>query len=196
MDRKRKVYAPFSQTSEAGVTQTPVEGYIDVNQTIYPTVSTGVVNEKGQWAGIKSDDLEFLGFTKHVQVAANAGVLCPDTNEFPSINMAGFRHLQFAVRSSRSDTIKLNAVLGPDTIRFANLSPIAAGTDAKFMSDARYVDEAFDNIMNDTSELMTADAWCLFTVLNRFQGQLNVQVKVTNNAGDPTDFEFAFRRLV
>jgi len=196
MDRKRKVYAPFSQTSEAGVTQTPVEGYIDVNQTIYPTVSTGVVNEKGQWAGIKSDDLEFLGFTKHVQVAANAGVLCPDTNEFQSINMAGFRHLQFAIRSNRSDTVGLNAVLGPDTIRFANLSPIAAGTNAKFMSDARYVDETFDNVMNDTSELMTADAWCLFTVLNRFQGQLNVQVKVTNNAGDPTDFEFAFRRLV
>ena len=60
MDKKRKVYAPFSQTSEAGVAQTPVEGYIDVNQTIYPTVNTGVVDEKGQWAGVKSDDADFF----------------------------------------------------------------------------------------------------------------------------------------
>ena len=40
MYKKRKAYAPFSQTIEAGVAQTPVEGYIDVNQTIYPTVNT------------------------------------------------------------------------------------------------------------------------------------------------------------
>ena len=52
MERKRKAYAPFSQTSEAGVAQTPVEGYIDVNQTIYPTVQTGVVNENGTWVGV------------------------------------------------------------------------------------------------------------------------------------------------
>ena len=60
MDKKRKVYAPFSLTSEAGVAQTPVEGYIDVNQTIYPTVNTGTVNENGTWAGVKSNDTEFV----------------------------------------------------------------------------------------------------------------------------------------
>ena len=59
MDKKRKVYAPFSLTSEAGVAQTPVEGYIDVNQVIYPTVNTGSVNENGTWTGVKSRDSEF-----------------------------------------------------------------------------------------------------------------------------------------
>ena len=61
---KRKAYAPFSLTSEAGVAQTPVEGYIDVEQKIYPIVSTGTINENGKWAGVKSDDTEFFGFTK------------------------------------------------------------------------------------------------------------------------------------
>ena len=68
MDKKRKAYAPFSLTSEAGVAQTPGEGYIDVNQSIYPTVNTGTINENGKWAGVKSDDNEFFAFTKHVAV--------------------------------------------------------------------------------------------------------------------------------
>jgi hypothetical protein len=66
MARKRKAYAPFSLTSEAGVAQTPLEGYIDVDQQIYPTVNTGTVNENGKWSGVKSNDVEFIEFTKHV----------------------------------------------------------------------------------------------------------------------------------
>ena len=89
MDKKRKVYAPFSLTSEAGVAQTPVEGYIDVNQTIYPTVNTGTINENGTWTGVKSNDPEFMGFTKAIQVADSGIALFPDTNNHPSINMEG-----------------------------------------------------------------------------------------------------------
>jgi hypothetical protein len=196
MEKKRKVYAPFSLTSEAGVAQTPVEGYIDVNQTIYPTINTGTVNENGKWTGVKSDDEEFMGFTKAEAVASGGVVLFPDTTNHPSIDMTGFKHLQFAVKSSRSDTVKLNAVTGPDTVAFANLSPVQPAADCKFMSSSRYVDEAFDNVLNDTSEIMSADAWRLFTVLDRAQGQKNMQIRLENNAGDPTDFEFAFRRLV
>ena len=62
---KRKAYAPFSLTSEAGVAQTPVEGYIDVEQNIQPTVATGTINENGKWAGVKSSDEEFFAITKH-----------------------------------------------------------------------------------------------------------------------------------
>ena len=69
---KRKAYAPFSLTSEAGVAQTPVEGYIDVEQKIYPTVATGTVNENGKWEGVKSDDTDFLVLLrmKQLQTAA------------------------------------------------------------------------------------------------------------------------------
>ena len=57
---KRKAYAPFSLTSEAGVSQTPVEGYIDVEQKVYPVISTGVVNEFGQWTGVVANDKAFI----------------------------------------------------------------------------------------------------------------------------------------
>ena len=59
MTQKRKAYAPFSLTSEAGVGQTPVEGYIDVNQMIYPSVDTGVIDENGEWKGVQANDKEF-----------------------------------------------------------------------------------------------------------------------------------------
>ena len=196
MAKERKAYAPFSLTSEAGVAQTPVEGYIDVRQEIYPTVSTGTINENGKWTGVKSDDPEFMGFSRSVQLASSGVALFPDTNNHPSIDMSGVRHLQFAIKSSRSDTIKINAVMGPETVAFANLKGVAAAADLKFVSASRYVDETFDNVLNDTSELMSADEWRLFTVLDRAQGQKNMQIKIENNAGDPTDFEFAFRRLI
>ena len=90
MARKRKAYAPFSLTSEAGVAQTPLEGYIDVDQQIYPTVNTGTVNEKGIWTGIKSSDTEFFGFTKAEGIPGGATFLAPDTNAHPSLDMQGF----------------------------------------------------------------------------------------------------------
>ena len=196
MDKKRKAYAPFSLTSEAGVGQTPVEGYIDVNQSIYPTVNTGTINENGKWAGVKSDDEEFIGFTKAEQVAASGSFLAPDTNNYPSIDMTGFNDLQFAIKASQSDTIGLHAVFGPDTVPFANLTPIASGQFAKILTLSRNVDDNFDNILLDNSEVTSANAWMVFTIIGRCKGQKNLQIKVTNNAGDAINFEFAFRRLV
>ena len=74
---KRKAYAPFSLTSEAGVGQTPVEGYIDVEQKIYPTVQTGVVNENGKWVGVKASDTEFRNFTSDVLIANGGSITVP-----------------------------------------------------------------------------------------------------------------------
>ena len=196
MDKKRKVYAPFSQTSEAGVAQTPVEGYIDVNQTIYPTVRTGVVNENGTWVGIKSDDAEFRGLTKAVQLAGGGVALFPDTPNENHINMDGFRHLQIAIKSSGADTIGLIGRMGPDTNRFANLSPVSAGSEQFFIGQSRYIDNNFDEILKDTSQLTTANAWNVFTVFDRAAGQLNFVIELSNNAGGALDFEMAYRRLV
>ena len=196
MAKKRKVYAPFSLTSEAGVAQTPVEGYIDVDQQIYPTVNTGTVNENGTWAGVKSDDEDFIGFTKFEAVASSGTFLGPDTNNHPKIDMTGFTDLQIAIKSSRSDTIHIDAVFGPDTESFANLTPIAAAAPIRIITTSRTPDETFDDALDDASELLVADAWVVFTILGRVKGQKNLQIKMTNNAGDPTNFEFAYRRLV
>ena len=194
MDKKRKAYAPFSLTSEAGVGQTPVEGYIDVNQWIYPTVNTGTINENGKWAGVKSDDVEFIGISKAVAIdGGGAATLFPDTTNHPTINMAGFSTLQFALKPTVGGSYGIQAVFGPDTIRYAGLEPISAGTGITIIDATGSSDEA---IFNDTLTY-NANEWRVITVLaDRCKGQNNMQVKIFNNTGSIADLEFAFRRLV
>ena len=194
MNKKRKVYAPFSLTSEAGVAQTPVEGYIDVNQTIYPTVNTGTVNENGTWAGVKSNDTEFIGFTKGLAIPNTGELLAPSTNNIPSINMEGFTDLQFAIKPTRAGSYTLSSVVGPDTTRFANLEPVASGETILTVHNP-----ASDNIgtaLSDSISLV-ADVWNIITIYDgRVKDQQNLQIKIVNAAGGNSDIEFAFRRLV
>jgi hypothetical protein len=192
MAKERKAYAPFSLTSEAGVAQTPVEGYIDVKQQIYPTVSTGTINENGTWAGVKSDDTEFIGLSK-AEAIPNGGVaVFPDTNNFNHIDMDGFTSLQVALKVTNGGTYAIEAVFGPDTTRFANLEPISAGTQIKIIDSIGSVDEA---IVNDNIGLVTS--WIVLTILkDRVKGQRNMQFKIANSSGDTSDIEFGFRRLV
>jgi len=196
MPYERTGYAPWSLTREAGVQSATVDGTIQVPQYIQPTLNTGFVDENGNWKGTKSDDENFIGITKAEQIAAGATVLFPDTGNENHINMAGFRHLQLAIKSSRSDTVGLIGRMGPDTVRFANLSPVAAGAEQNYMGASRYIDNNFDEVLKDTSNSCVADAWVVYTIFDRCAGQLNFVIELTNNAGDPTDFELAYRRLV
>jgi len=196
MDKKRKVYAPFSLTSEAGVAQTPVEGYIDVNQAIYPTVQTGVVNENGKWVGVKSSDNEFFAITKAENIPGGETFLTPDTEDFNSIDMSGFRDLQIAIKCSRSITIKMEALEGPDTNRFANLSPMASGSLLKYTSINPASSTSMDNVLRDTSESVSSAGWIVFTVQGRMRGQKNMVIRIGNQDASAADFEVAFRRLV
>ena len=198
MAKERKAYAPFSLTSEAGVAQTPVDGYIDVRQEIYPTVNTGTINENGKWAGVKSDDTEFIGFTKVEALGSSSEALVPTgpREEDNYINMAGFRHLQIAIKSDTTDTVDLIARMGPDTSAFANLSPVSAGAELRFLSASRYLDNTFDEVLKDTSEVTSAGEWVIWTILDRMIGQEHMQIGVNNDASSPITFEFAYRRLV
>jgi len=195
MDKKRKVYAPFSLTSEAGVTQTPVEGYIDVNQVIYPTINTGTVNENGKWAGVKSDDVNFIAFTKALGVADGGEALFPDTTKFPSLDMSGFQDFFLAIKPSRGGNVAIEAVMGPDTERFANLSPVVAGAGLRGNIDPRSA--SCDGLFSDSAELLQPDAWnILYIGVGRLAGQRHMQIKITNNSGGNSDIEVAFMRLI
>ena len=196
MDKKRKAYAPFSLTSEAGVAQTPVEGYIDVDQVIYPTVSTGTVNENGKWTGVKSNDVEFLGITRYEAIANGGEVLAPDTNEFPSIDMSGFTNILIALRSiTNTCDLAIKAVRGPDRIRFANLSPVNSGQVLRGNLFGQ-ASNAFNEVLADTSETISADVWTIFGIQNVLSNQQNMQFSLTNNSGGSRTFEFAFMRLI
>ena len=195
MAKERKAYAPFSLTSEAGVAQTPVEGYIDVRQEIYPIVSTGTVNENGKWTGVKSNDTEFMGFTKAVAIADGTGALFPDTNNHPSINMEGFRHLQFVAKSSNDGAFRVDVKSGPDTVKTLNVT-LLANADMKLAGIGDPAnDTGFADVLYDASENLTGQ-FRLFTVYDRTKDIPNFQIKLTNNTGGPADIEFAFRRLV
>ena len=195
MEKKRKVYAPFSLTSEAGVTQTPVEGYIDVNQVIYPTVNTGTVNENGKWAGVKSDDNEFIGISKAEGLANGGEVLFPDTAARNHIDMQGFSDIIIALKPTNAGNCAINAVMGPDTVRFANLQPVNAAASLKGKPAAE-VGSSLITVFLDSSESLTANVWNIFTIQAQLAGQRNMQFKITNNSGGASTIEFGFMRLV
>lgn len=195
MDKKRKVYAPFSLTSEAGVAQTPVEGYIDVNQTVYPTVDTGTINENGKWVGVKSSDTQFIGITKAESIPNGSVVLFPDTNNFPRIDMTGFRNMYIAIKPSSGGNYAITGVMGPDTIRFGGLEPVNAAATLRGNVDPR--SDVMNTALGDSTESLTANVWNIFILSNgRYQDHQNVQFKITNNTGSNSDIEFAFMRLV
>ena len=191
MARKRKAYAPFSLTSEAGVAQTPVEGYIDVDQKIYPTVSTGTINENGKWTGVKSSDSEFIDITKAIQV--DDGV----SEYFPAeqIDMTGFNDIFIAVKPSNGGNYETTAVMGTDTQPFANLKPVNAAAILRGTAWGANNQNIID-LFNDGAEAFTADVWNILTIQQRLKDQKNLQFKITNNSGGSSDIEFAFMRLI
>ena len=119
---KRTGYAPWSLTREAGVQSATVNGTIDIPQTCQPTINTGVIDEKGNWQGVKANDEVFIGISKAEGIAISGTVLFPDTNNFPSIDMTGFNDIFIALKSSNTSAFNTQAVMGPDTVRFANLT--------------------------------------------------------------------------
>jgi len=194
MERKRKVYAPFSQTSEAGVTQTPVEGYIDVSQMIYPIVNTGVVNEKGQWSGVKSSDDDFRILGTEEAVPNGQDILAPGGNT-PFIDMTGFNHIQIAILVTNGGNMGIRAIMGPDTESYANLKPVNPASDLKG-NQSQTTPADLEDIFLDSAQNLTADVWNIFMIRNVLADQKLLQFKITNNTGGNSDIQFAYMRLV
>ena len=194
---KRKAYAPFSLTSEAGVAQTPVEGYIDVEQKIYPTVNTGTVNENGTWAGVKASDDQFIGISKAEAIADDGTVLFPDTNDFPSIDMTGFTGIFLAFRPTNGggSGFEVSSVMGPDTIPFANLSPVDPNALIR-SNNSQATPDDWENVFSESGQLMTADVWNIFAIKNILADWRNLQFRVVNRTGVIVDLEFGFMRLL
>jgi len=198
MDKKRKVYAPFSLTSEAGVAQTPVEGYIDVIQTVFPSVTTGTINENGKWIGVKTSDSEFFGITTHLAVPDTGETLSPDTGTVNFIDMTGFTSIFIAIKPTRGGNYKITAVMGPDTERFANLNPVNAATTLRgsIPTQSASGGGVTNELFNDPAENLTADVWNILYIQEVLENQKLMQFKITNNSGGNSDIEVAFMRVV
>jgi hypothetical protein len=196
MSKDRKVYAPFSLTSElGGVTQTPVEGYIDVEQRIKPVLTVGSVNEKGVWAGIKSSDRQFIAFTKDIAIPNGAEFLTPSENADGTwpLDMTGFNDLFVAIKPTQSGDLRIDAVMGPDTLRFANLEPV---NPAYSLRGTIPGDNAMRTLFLDATEAVIANVWNIFFIAGQLKEQKLLQFKITNNTGAEADIECAFLRVV
>ena len=136
MPYERTGYAPWSLTREAGVESATVDGTIQVPQYVYPNLDTGFIDEKGNWQGRKSDDRSFIGITKAEGIANGGEALFPDTDSYPSIDMAGFTSLFYAIKPTRGGDVAVDAVMGPDTTPFANLTPVNPAAVLKFCDNS------------------------------------------------------------
>jgi len=80
MVRNRRGLAPWSLAREAGVESATVDGTIEVPQYVQPTLSTGFVDEKGDWKGSKSNDKDFIALQTFEAIANGGTILAPSVN--------------------------------------------------------------------------------------------------------------------
>jgi len=189
---KREGYAPWSLTRKAGVQSATVNGDIEVPQFIQPVLDTGFVDEKGNWKGIKSSDEEFKISDTALAVANGAAVLFPNTANADFIDLTGFSTVWIALKPTNGGNCAVIAVMGPDSQRFANLSPVNPAAPLK----GAYRRSDMDNLLYDATESMTADVWNIFPIINQLQGQKLLNFQITNNSGGNSDIDFAYLRVV
>lgn len=189
---KREAYAPWSLTRKAGVQSATVNGDIEVPQFIQPVLDTGFVDEKGNWKGIKSSDEEFKISDTALAVANGAAVLFPNTANADFIDLTGFSTVWIALKPTNGGNCAVIAVMGPDSQRFANLSPVNPAAPLK----GAYRRSDMDNLLYDATESMTADVWNIFPIINQLQGQKLLNFQITNNSGGNSDIDFAYLRVV
>jgi hypothetical protein len=195
MARNRTGLAPWSLAREAGIESATVDGRIEVPQYVQPTLSTGFVDEKGDWKGTKSSDKEFRAFQIDEAIANGGTILTPSANADGTwpLDMTGFSDLLIAIRPTDAGDYAIQAVMGTES--FANLNPVNAAAPLKGLFDPRA--KNFENLLDDDAEALTVNVWNIFYVNNaRLANQKVLQFKITNNSGGVSTIETAFMRLV
>jgi len=196
MAEKRQGFAPYSLAREAGVQSATVNGTIDVIQEIRPTIETGFVDDKGDWKGRKSSDEQFHAFDKHVGIPNTGEMLTPQAisdTRWP-IDMTGYSDIFIAIKPTNGGNYAIEAVMGPDSNSFANLSPVNPA--AALRGNTTEYPVQMVSLLLDSADTLTADVWNIFMVKDTLRNQKLLQFKVTNNSGGESDVEFAFLRMV
>jgi hypothetical protein len=191
----RTGYAPWSLTREAGVQSATVDGTIEVPQYIQPTIDTGFVDIKGNWKGVRSSDEVFFIDAPHVGVANGGATLSPQTADRDFIDMTGFKDIFIAILNTNGGNFAIDAVMGPDTTPFANLTPVKSAYTLKGNMPQGTTSD-FENLFIDSSESLLADVWNIFVIGENLRNQKNLQFKITNNSGGESDITFAYMRTV
>ncbi len=192
MPDKRKAYAPFSLITESGVTNAPVEGYIDVNQEIQPIINTGTVNENGVWTGIKSSDAEFIDIQTDIEIINDQTIISNN-----NISMAGFSHIQVGLFTTYAagNGVRMECVHPADS--YLNLTPsVGEGSRQSIASGPAATTTTFYSALDDSANALSANNWVVYTIYDRLK-DLEFKFKFTNKTGDTIPkFMFGYRRMI
>jgi len=196
MVRNRTGLAPWSLAREAGIESATVDGTIEVPQSVQPVLDTGFVDENGNWKGTKSSDTEFRIY-KDEAIANGGDILTPSVNADGTwpLDMTGYKDLLIAIKPTNGGAYVTGAVMGPDSVSYANLSPVNAAEGIKVAYDGDGTDAGLLDCFYD-GETISANVWTIWMILGRTQGQKLLQFKITNNSGDISTIETAFMRIV
>jgi len=189
MPYNRTGYAPWSLTREAGVESATVDGTIEVPQYIQPVLSTGFVDEKGDWKGVKSSDKDFQFYQKDEAIGNGATFIT-----HLGFDMTGYQDVTIAIKPTNAGNYAITACMGSDgTNRYANLSPL---DDASTLRGTRGTASDFDNLLTDSAETLAADVWNILMIKEILSNQKLLQFKITNNSGGNSTVETCFLRSV
>ena len=189
MVENRRGISPWSVEREAGIESATVDSNITVPQIMQPTLNSGYIDEAGQWKGNKSSDEEFSFYHKGNAIPNGEVELCS------TCDMTGFNDIQLAIRPSNGGNFAVAAVMGPDTDRYANLSPVNAAAVLKG-NKLGESSQSFGELFNDSADTMTADVWNIYMIKNNLANQKLLQFRITNNTGGSSDIEIMYLRVV
>jgi len=192
----RKAIAPWSTEREQGIESATVDSNIETPQYLQPVVNTGSIDLNGNWIGVATSDKLFTIDTTHEGIANGADVLVPQKQP-DFIDMTGFSAIFYAIKPSRAGPVAVDAVMGPNTNTFANLTPINPAVILRFCDNSEGSSGAdLEEVFTDSSEILVANVWNIFQIQGRTAGQKNLQFKITNNSGGNSDITFAYMRMV
>ena len=138
---------------------------------------------------IKSSDSEF-GFYHFGDAIPNG-----ETDLTSVCDMTGFNDIQLAIRPTNGGNFAIEAVMGPDTDSYANLSPVNAA--ATLMGNFLDVEPAdLSNLFVEAAATLTADVWNIYMLKGVLANQKLLQFKITNNSGGSSDIEVMYLRIV
>jgi hypothetical protein len=199
MAENRRGISPWSVEREAGIESATVDSNITVPQIMQPTLDSGFIDEKGEWKGRKSSDQVFIALGKEEGIANGGHILAPSVNADGTwpLDMTGYSSLFYAIKPSRAGNYAVDAVMGPDSVSFANLSPVDAAAVLKFCDNSEGSSGGdLESVFTDAAESLIVNVWSIFQIQGRVANQKLLQFKITNNSGGSSDIETAFMRLV
>jgi len=194
----RKSIAPWSERVSEGLIDQPIDSSITASQTLTATVDTGFINQSGIWKGVVSSDTIFGITQTDIGVANGAAIITPSENADGTwpLDMTGYNDIFFAIKPSNGGNYSVEAVMGPASVSYGNLSPVNAAAGLRLATDGEPSDEGMYSAFWDAAEAMTTDVWNIFQIQGRCKDQKLLQFRITNNSGGSSDIETAFMRLV